>query len=170
VSAPDDQGPAPSLEAAERDLLLGRAHQIALEVLDRLPPASGQVRVAVADVIVEAEWTSAAPAVAPAAAVTPVGVPVGGGLPPADPPRGGHEVTAPSVGTFYRRPEPGAKPFVVEGDVVRVGQQVGIVEAMKLMIPVEADRAGRVEKILRQDGDAVEYGEPLFALALAGER
>jgi acetyl-CoA carboxylase biotin carboxyl carrier protein len=74
-------------------------------------------------------------------------------------------VFAPSVGTFYRQPEPGAAPFVSEGDVVTPGQQIGIVEAMKLMLPVEADRPGRIVKIYRANGDAVEYGEPLFALA-----
>jgi acetyl-CoA carboxylase biotin carboxyl carrier protein len=77
-------------------------------------------------------------------------------------------VTAPTVGVFYRSPEPGAPPFVSEGDVVAAGQQVAIIEAMKLMIPVEADRAGRVAAILCADADAVEYGQPLLVLAGAG--
>ncbi|HVV22883.1 MAG TPA: acetyl-CoA carboxylase biotin carboxyl carrier protein subunit [Pseudonocardiaceae bacterium] len=75
-----------------------------------------------------------------------------------------HRICAPSVGTFYRAPEPGAEPFVTEGDQVTTGQQVGIVEAMKLMLPVEADRAGRVAHVCRSDGDSVEYGEPLVEL------
>jgi acetyl-CoA carboxylase biotin carboxyl carrier protein len=74
-----------------------------------------------------------------------------------------YEVIAPSVGTFYRAPEPGGAPFVVVGDVVRPGQKIGIVEAMKLMMPVEADRAGRVSEVL-DDGVAVEYGAPLVTL------
>jgi acetyl-CoA carboxylase biotin carboxyl carrier protein len=72
-------------------------------------------------------------------------------------------VVAPCVGTFYRAPEPGAAPFVADGDVVQPGQQVGIIEAMKLMMPVAADRAGRVRGVL-DDGVAVEYGAVLVTL------
>jgi acetyl-CoA carboxylase biotin carboxyl carrier protein len=68
---------------------------------------------------------------------------------------------------FYRCPEPGADPFVREGDVVTTGQQIAIIEAMKLMLPVEAERAGRIVEVLKGDGEPVEYGEPLFALAEA---
>jgi acetyl-CoA carboxylase biotin carboxyl carrier protein len=75
-----------------------------------------------------------------------------------------HEVCADTVGVFYRAAEPGATPFVSEGDAVRPGQQVAIIEAMKLMIPVEADRAGRVVEFLVDDGTAVEHGQPLFVL------
>jgi acetyl-CoA carboxylase biotin carboxyl carrier protein len=74
-------------------------------------------------------------------------------------------VVAPTVGVFYHASSPGAEPFVREGDQVLAGQQVGIVEAMKLMIPVEADRPGTVLGILKQNGADVEYGEPLLALA-----
>ncbi|WP_410601169.1 acetyl-CoA carboxylase biotin carboxyl carrier protein [Amycolatopsis sp. lyj-90] len=77
----------------------------------------------------------------------------------------GHEIRAPLVGTFYRSTRPGAKPFVSEGDIVEVGQQVAIVEAMKLMNPLVADEAGRVERILVDDAEAVEYGQPLLILA-----
>jgi len=77
-------------------------------------------------------------------------------------------ITAPAVGVFYAAPEPGAAPFVRAGDVVIVGQQVAIVETMKLMIPVEADRVGRVAEVLKQNGEAVEYAEPLFTLAPEG--
>jgi acetyl-CoA carboxylase biotin carboxyl carrier protein len=76
-------------------------------------------------------------------------------------------LTAQAVGVFYRAPEPGAEPFVGEGDLVVVGQQVAIIEAMKLMIPVEADFRGRVVEVLKGDGEPVEYGEPLFALVPA---
>lgn len=74
-------------------------------------------------------------------------------------------VVAPSVGTFYRSPEPGAPPFVCEGDVIEVGQQVGILEAMKMMIPVESNHSGEVIKILPPDGSAVEYAEQLIAVS-----
>ncbi|MFG1841440.1 acetyl-CoA carboxylase biotin carboxyl carrier protein [Micromonospora sp. NPDC049175] len=73
-------------------------------------------------------------------------------------------VRAPIVGTFYRAAEPGAKPFVAVGDLVRPGQPVAIVEAMKLMNEVTADRAGRVVAILVEDGHPVEYDQPLVEL------
>ena len=103
------------------------------------------------EVRVEVEW--AAPATAPAA-------------PPAEPPEppGTVLITAPMVGTFYRAPAPGAAPFVREGDVVQPGQQVGIVEAMKLMNAVTAELAGEVVAVLADDGAPVEYGQPLVRL------
>lgn len=73
-------------------------------------------------------------------------------------------VTAALVGTFYHRPEPGAAPFVVEGDEVRPGQQLGIVEAMKLMNPVECPIAGRVAAVEAPDGAGVEFGQVLFRI------
>lgn len=73
-------------------------------------------------------------------------------------------LTSPAVGVFYHAREPGAEPFVSVGSVVASGQQVGIIEAMKLMIPVEADRAGIVIDVLKANGAPVEYNEPLFAL------
>ncbi|GAA1665837.1 acetyl-CoA carboxylase biotin carboxyl carrier protein [Fodinicola feengrottensis] len=76
-------------------------------------------------------------------------------------------ICAPTVGTFFRSPEPGADPFVREGDQVQEGQQVAILEAMKLMNPIEADRSGRVVRVLVPDGESVEYGQPLFVIAPA---
>jgi acetyl-CoA carboxylase biotin carboxyl carrier protein len=73
-------------------------------------------------------------------------------------------LTAPMIGTFYQAPGPGEPPFVRVGDVVEPGQQVGILEAMKLMNPIEADRAGRVVEILVPDATAVEYDQRLIAL------
>jgi acetyl-CoA carboxylase biotin carboxyl carrier protein len=78
-----------------------------------------------------------------------------------------HYLTSPAVGVFYRAPESGATPFISEGDVVVPGQRVGLIEAMKLMIPVEADKGGRMIKVLKDNGEPVEYGERLFALAAA---
>ncbi|GII60797.1 hypothetical protein Skr01_08820 [Sphaerisporangium krabiense] len=74
-------------------------------------------------------------------------------------------VTAPMVGTFYRAREPGAPPFVQVGDLVEAGQQVGVIEAMKLMNAVQAERAGRVSEIVAEDGAPVQYEDPLLALA-----
>jgi Biotin carboxyl carrier protein len=68
------------------------------------------------------------------------------------------------VGVFHRSPEPGAPPFVDVGDTVVPGQQVAIVEAMKLMIPVKADTDGVVEQVLKESGEHVQYGERLFAV------
>ncbi|MBB2910424.1 acetyl-CoA carboxylase biotin carboxyl carrier protein [Streptosporangium becharense] len=76
-----------------------------------------------------------------------------------------HLVGAPSVGVFYRAEAPGAKSFVEVGDNVAKGAQLGIVEAMKLMIPVVADRNGRLAEILVADSTSVEFGQPLFELA-----
>ena len=83
------------------------------------------------------------------------------------PPRGtrrpcGHPVVAPLVGTFYRSPEPGSKPFVEVGDVVEPDSEVAIVEAMKIMNRITADCAGRVTEILVADGEMVEFGQTLM--------
>ena len=73
-------------------------------------------------------------------------------------------ITAPLVGTFYRRPEPGADPFVEEGSVVQADQTVAIVEAMKLMNPVKATQPGTVVAIHPADGEMVEFDQPLITL------
>ena len=73
-------------------------------------------------------------------------------------------VEAPMVGTFYRASAPTAEPYVREGDAVKEGQIVCIIEAMKLMNEIEAKVAGRVAKILVENGHAVEYGQPLFLI------
>jgi len=78
---------------------------------------------------------------------------------------GEHSVRAPLVGTFYRSPSPGEKPFIEVGDTVMAGQQVAILEAMKLMNSVEADKDGRVTAILVPDGTPVEYDQPLIVIS-----
>jgi acetyl-CoA carboxylase biotin carboxyl carrier protein len=75
-----------------------------------------------------------------------------------------HVVTAPMVGTFYASPSPGAKAFVEIGDEVKVGQTLCIIEAMKMMNQIESDKAGRVTSIMAQNGDPVEFGQPLFVV------
>jgi acetyl-CoA carboxylase biotin carboxyl carrier protein len=76
-----------------------------------------------------------------------------------------HTVQAPMVGTFYSAPAPGAKAFVQIGDEVKVGEVLCIIEAMKMMNQIESDRAGRVTSVLVQNGDPVEFGQPLFSIA-----
>lgn len=140
-------------------------------LLDRTGPRPHTMTVRAGDVAIDIAWPgapSAAPAPPPAAAPPAPGTPEAGGAPqgpggtPQAPDGGGRYVTAPTVGTFYRAPSPGGAPFVEEGGTVVAGQQVAIVEAMKLMIPVEAEVSGRIVRVCRQDGDPVEYGDPLF--------
>ena len=100
---------------------------------------------------------AAAPAAAPAPAA-PAAAPTGETIPP------GHVVTSPMVGTFYRAPSPGAKPFVEVGTQVKVGDVLCIIEAMKMMNQIEADKAGVIKAILKENGQPVEYGEPLFVI------
>lgn len=97
----------------------------------------------------------AAPAAAPAAAA------------PAEAPAAevsGHQVRSPMVGTFYRSPSPEAKAFVEVGQTVKVGDALCIVEAMKMMNRIEADKAGVVKAILVNDGEAVEFDQPLIVI------
>jgi acetyl-CoA carboxylase biotin carboxyl carrier protein len=77
----------------------------------------------------------------------------------------GHAVKSPMVGTFYRSPSPDTKSFVEVGDTVAIGDTLCIIEAMKLLNEIESDKAGVVKKILVDNGQAVEYGEPLFIIA-----
>jgi len=76
----------------------------------------------------------------------------------------GHVVKAPMVGTFYRSASPGAKPFVEIGSQVKVGDTVCIIEAMKILNEIETDQAGTIVQILCENGQAVEYGQPLFVV------
>jgi acetyl-CoA carboxylase biotin carboxyl carrier protein len=76
-----------------------------------------------------------------------------------------HTVQAPMVGTYYSAPAPGAKAFVQIGDEVKVGQVLCIIEAMKMMNQIESDRAGRITSVLVQNGDPVEFGQPLFSIS-----
>ena len=75
-----------------------------------------------------------------------------------------HVITAPMVGTFYASPSPGAKAFVEIGDEIKVGQVLCIIEAMKMMNQIEADKAGRLASVMARNGDPVEFGQPLFVV------
>jgi len=76
----------------------------------------------------------------------------------------GHTVKSPMVGTFYRSASPGAKAFAEVGQVVKEGETICIIEAMKILNEIEADKAGTVARILCENGQAVEYGQPLFII------
>ncbi len=102
--------------------------------------------------------TAAAPGAAPVAEA-PAGAPAA-----AAPVASGHVVKSPMVGTFYRAPSPGAAEFVKIGDSVSEGQTLCIIEAMKLMNEIESDKAGVVKEVLVENGQAVEYGQPLFVI------
>ena len=127
--------------------------------------AEGKVRIVKATpAVMPAPITYSMPPVAPAAPaaqVVEVASPAAATAPvqPA-----GHLVKSPMVGTFYRASAPGAKPFVEVGDTVKEGDTICIVEAMKILNEIEADKSGTVTQILVQNGQAVEYGQPLFAI------
>ena len=97
-----------------------------------------------------------------ASASAPAAVPPSSPEPPAEE---GHVVKSPMVGTFYRAATPGAAPFVEAGDRVEEGATLCIVEAMKLMNEIEADKTGVIKAILTENGQPVEFGQPLFVIA-----
>lgn len=103
------------------------------------------------------EPVAATAAPAPAAAAAPA-APVAPAAPQ------GHAVKAPMVGTFYRAPNPGASPFVEVGQSVKEGEPICIIEAMKLLNEIEADKTGVIKEILVENGEPVEYGQPLFVI------
>lgn len=120
--------------------------------------AEGKVRIVKSGAQVVAAPLAAAPApvAAPAAAAAPVAA--------APAVETGHAVQSPMVGTFYRASSPGAKPFVEVGDAIKEGDTICIIEAMKILNEIEADKSGTVTKILVENGQAVEYGQPLFII------
>jgi acetyl-CoA carboxylase biotin carboxyl carrier protein len=122
--------------------------------------ADGKVRIVKADPAAAAQThyapampmpvAMASTAAAPASVAAPVEV--------------GHTVKSPMVGTFYRSANPGSKPFVELGDAIKEGEPICIIEAMKIMNEIEADKSGTVTRILCENGQAVEFGQPLFII------
>lgn len=98
------------------------------------------------------------------AAAAPAAAPAAPAPAPAGPPAGSHVLTSPIVGTFYRSPSPDAPPFAEVGSRVKKGQVLCIIEAMKLMNEIESDVDGVVAEVYPQNAQAVEFGEPLFAI------
>ena len=105
-----------------------------------------------------------AAAPAPVAAAAPVAAPAEA-APAADALPAGHVVKAPMVGTFYASSSPGAAPFVKVGQQVKAGETLGVIEAMKMFNQIEADVAGTVQAILVENGQPVEFDEPMFVIA-----
>ena len=127
--------------------------------------AEGKVRI-----VKSAGMTMAAPVamvaapVAAAAVAAPVAAPAAVSAEPVAAAPVGHTVKSPMVGTFYRSSSPGGAPFVQIGSVVKEGDTLCIVEAMKILNEIESDKAGTVTQILCENGQAVEYGQPLFII------
>jgi acetyl-CoA carboxylase biotin carboxyl carrier protein len=119
-----------------------------VRIVKSVPAAAGVMTFAQAP----AQMMQAAPAVAAAPVVA------------APPVETGHVVKSPMVGTFYRASNPGAKPLIDVGQQVKVGEALCIIEAMKIMNEIDSDKAGTVSKILVENGQAVEYGQPLFII------
>ena len=125
--------------------------------------AEGKVRIVKAGTTVVQQVVAApVPAAAPAAAAAAPAAAVPELPAPAGP--SGHIVKSPMVGTFYRASSPGAKPFVEIGSTVKEGETLCIVEAMKILNEIEADKSGTVTQILVENGQAVEYGQPLYVI------
>ncbi len=122
--------------------------------------AEGKVRIVKGG---PAQVYAAPPMVAPVAAAVavPAAVPAATAQPPAVT---GHVAKSPMVGTFYRSSSPGSKPFIEIGSVVKAGDTVCIIEAMKILNEIEADKAGTITQVLCENGQAVEYGQPLFVI------
>ncbi len=121
--------------------------------------AEGKVRIVksmgvAAPVVMQAAPVAAAPVVA--ASIAAVEAPAPAAAP------AGHAVKSPMVGTFYRSSSPGAAPFIQIGSVVKEGDTLCIIEAMKILNEIESDKSGTVTQILCENGQAVEYGQPLF--------
>ena len=123
--------------------------------------ADGKVRIVKAS-------AQAAPAAAPAAYVAPAVAPAPverAAAEAAEPPAPtGNVVKSPMVGTFYRSASPGSDPFIEIGSTVKVGDPICIIEAMKIMNEIEADKSGTVTKVLCENGQPVEFGQPLFII------
>jgi acetyl-CoA carboxylase biotin carboxyl carrier protein len=121
--------------------------------------AEGKVRIVKAAPVVAAP--AAAPVVVAAPAAAPaVATPAVAEAPPAEPV--GKTIKSPMVGTFYRSASPGAKAFVDVGSEIKEGEPVCIIEAMKIMNEIEADVSGKIVRMLCENGQAVEFGQPLF--------
>ena len=131
--------------------------------------ADGKVRIVKSDpaaaVAVQPVY-AAAPAAPVVHAAAPVAAPVAAAAAPAAaaPAETGHVVKSPMVGTFYRASSPNAKPFAELGQQVKEGEAICIIEAMKIMNEIEADKSGTITKILCENGQAVEFGQPLFVI------
>jgi acetyl-CoA carboxylase biotin carboxyl carrier protein len=132
-----------------------------------LEVTEGEERVRISRAVPGQTTMMAMPAAAPVQVAAPVlaAAPAAAPAAPVEPKVEGHVVKSPMVGTFYRAPSPGAKVFVEVGDRVNAGDTLCIIEAMKLLNEIEADASGVVKEVYVENGQPVEYGEPLFLIA-----
>jgi acetyl-CoA carboxylase biotin carboxyl carrier protein len=127
--------------------------------------AEGKVRIVKSGGNVVQQFVAAPMQAAPVQAAAPVAAaPAAAEAPAALAAVAGHQVKSPMVGTFYRASSPGAKAFVEVGAQVKEGETLCIIEAMKILNEIEADKSGTVTRILVDNGQAVEYGQPLFVI------
>lgn len=126
--------------------------------------AEGKVRIVKSAPGVAAAATPVVTVAAPVPQAAPAAAPTVVPVVAAEPEVKGHIVKSPMVGTFYRASSPGAKPFVELGQQIKEGEAICIVEAMKILNEIEADKSGTVTQILAENGQAVEYGQPLFVI------
>ena len=124
--------------------------------------AEGKVRIVKGGGAVVQQFAAPLAAAAPVAAAPAVAAPAA--APAEAPAPSGHLVKSPMVGTFYCSSSPGAAAFVEVGSQVKAGDTICIIEAMKILNEIEADKAGTVTQILGENGQAVEYGQPLFVI------
>ena len=126
--------------------------------------AEGKVRIVKSEGVVQ-QYVAAPMQAAPMMAAPVAAAPVAAAAPAtAAAAVEGHVVKSPMVGTFYRAASPGAKPFVEVGSQVKEGDTICIVEAMKILNEIEADKSGTIVRVLGENGQAVEYGQPLFVI------
>lgn len=123
--------------------------------------AEGKVRIVKSEGAVIQQYVAAPLQAAPVAAAPVASAPVAAPVAAA---AEGHVVKSPMVGTFYRASSPGAKAFVDVGSQVKEGDTICIVEAMKILNEIEADKSGTIVRVLGENGQAVEYGQPLFVI------
>jgi len=126
--------------------------------------AEGKVRIVKSGPAPVAMVTQMAAPVAAPFAAAPAAAPVAAPAPAPEAAPAGHQVKSPMVGTFYRSSSPGAKSFVEVGSQVKEGETICIIEAMKILNEIEADKSGTITQILAENGQAVEYGAPLFII------
>lgn len=146
-----------------------------IEMLEESSLAEIEIKEGEESIRISRASSTGGPAIA--AVATPAAAPAPAALPPPHPAAAtpsapvaaptvpaGQTVTSPMVGTFYRSPSPGAKPFVDVGSEVKAGDVLCIIEAMKMMNQIESDKAGTIKAVLKENGEPVEFGEPLFVV------
>jgi acetyl-CoA carboxylase biotin carboxyl carrier protein len=155
---------APAADPIDARLVRRLADILTETGLSEIEVEHSGLKIRVAKTLTAAPMTyAAAPAAIAAPAAAPVAAPLG--VEPAVPARAtGDEVKSPMVGSVYLQPEPGADSFVKVGDTVAAGQTLMIIEAMKTMNPIPAPKAGKIVAILVEDGQPVEFGEPLAVI------